>query len=638
MREYNGKMIELLAPVGAYRFFDEIIDSKCDAIFCGGKKFNMRLHRHDFNLTDDELERAAYITHEKGKQIYVTFNKMLNDEELKESEPFLRHLERIGIDALIIADLGAVDFINKSGINLPMHLSIMGNAHSLEMVNALRKQNISRVVYAKDAKLQDITEIAKLTDMEFEYFVHGDTCSIPGGQCYASSTIFGNKFAGNRGACLKMCRWQYSSANDDTVKPYLSSKDLSLFQHIPQLVESGVNSYKIEGRMRDANFLVNIINRYGNAIDRYIQDPVGYYMDKEDNQFLMDNRVRNFTTYNALKKAGIEMYELDHEREPKIFSVATEEKEITEDLTDNIKSQLDNNNQQLTTPKLSVKVDNMQALEQAYINGADIVHLYTEVFRPNLPLSLSDLQTAVSIRDKYQGELYLALPLEMSDVQYIQYAPTIQAIQQYGFDGIMVHNIGQLNYYKDLGLKIVTEFNFNVYNDSNKNLLKTCGANTVTPAIECNPSTLKHFLDNSNDDIEVIVQGSHTVMYLNQCMSANINNQTSDEYCNQYCNDIKSLIDTDGVPHNYYLDYNCKTHIQSQKNLCLAPILNSIMQYNVHAIRIMGTTYTPNQVGEVTRLYRNMLDTKSIPHDIVDTLTAITNTSQSYQALSFNAS
>ncbi|MGL4374612.1 MAG: peptidase U32 family protein, partial [Turicibacter sp.] len=263
---FNGRETELLAPAGTFEDFKAILHSGADAFYMGGKNFNMRMHRKEHNFTNEELELAIQMAHEVGKKVYITFNNMMSSEELIQAREYLLFLESVKPDALIIQDFGAVKFIKDNGLDIEMHLSVMANVHNVSMIKAAKELGVTRVVTSREMTLNDINHFVKaVPEMEYEYFVHGDMCVAHGSQCHISGMLFGK--SGSRGRCMKPCRWAFKE-EEKTVYP-MAVKDMSLFDYIPELLMSGVNSFKIEGRMRSSEFLINIINNYRYAIDRF---------------------------------------------------------------------------------------------------------------------------------------------------------------------------------------------------------------------------------------------------------------------------------------------------------------------------------------------------------------------------------
>ena len=203
-RYFNNQEVELLAPVGNFEIFKEVIHSGADAVYLGGKIFNMRMHRKDFNFTNEELEEAIKIAHSLDKKLYITVNNLLSYEDLLQAKEYLMYLDKIKPDAIIVQDMAVIKLIKDLGLGLNIHSSVMMNVHNLETVKKLQELGITRIVTSRDIDLKTVKEFAVQSNMEFEYFVHGDMCVAHGAQCLYSGMLFGK--SGSRGLCMKPCR------------------------------------------------------------------------------------------------------------------------------------------------------------------------------------------------------------------------------------------------------------------------------------------------------------------------------------------------------------------------------------------------------------------------------------------------
>ncbi len=250
--------IELLAPAGNWEVMQTVINAGADAVYAGGKRFNMRLLRKDFNFSDEELLNAVDYLHERGKNLYITLNNLYFDYELAELTDYLYYLQSIGVDALIIQDMGLLDIYNNLGLSVPLHASVQMGIGSLEAVQKLEELGFKRVILSKNLSLDEIAYIHKHSNLGIEYFAHGDLCISHTGQCYFSSLLVGE--CGNRGRCIKPCRWRYRLSDDDgetDFQYHLAHKDLMLYPHVADMVRAGISSFKIEGRMRRLNTYIH---------------------------------------------------------------------------------------------------------------------------------------------------------------------------------------------------------------------------------------------------------------------------------------------------------------------------------------------------------------------------------------------
>ncbi|MDP4089859.1 MAG: U32 family peptidase [Bacillota bacterium] len=606
-RIFNGREIELLAPVGTFEDFKEILNSGADAFYMGGKNFNMRIHRKDHNLTDEELEQAINMAHERGKKVYITFNNMMSSGEMQESEVFLRFLERVQPDALIIQDFGAVKLIRDLGLNLNMHLSVMANVHNLSMVKLAKALGVTRVVTSREISFYDIKSfVREVPEMEYEYFIHGDMCSVHGSQCLYSGMLFGK--SSNRGLCMKPCRWPYEIGEEGTKSYPLAVKDMCLYRHLPELLTSGVNSFKIEGRMRGSEYLLSIIDYYREAIDRFIEDPTGYSTDEKRSRDIYDSRVRNLSTAYAFKKPGASNIDITGEREPRVFSRAVEEFDLRQERISEIKELLKPSAAKSQgKPKLAVKVNNLEALKKACDGGADLLYLAGEVFRPDKPFRKQDIKEAM----EYAAgrKLYYVLPRMTYGRQSAELAHLIPVLKELGAAGVVVGNAGELYEFHAGSLEFRGDFNLNIYNEISAGFYKEHGLSSVTLSVEADVKVVKDTLTKSDTPIEIIVQGAPAVMYLEHCLAAAEHGETSNDYCSDYCMaGPLPLKDENGIVHSVYSDQYCKNHIIPARDLCYLPVLKELAGLGASAFRIEAQHYTPEQVEAVTRIYRESID------------------------------
>ena len=249
---------ELLAPAGDMECLYAAVAAGADAIYVGGKRFGARAFAKNFEL--DELAQAVAYCHLHGVKLYVTLNTLVEDRELSSAVEYAAELYRIGVDALITADVGVVSAIRRHVPDLEIHASTQMSVHNTVGVNAACAMGVSRVVLARELSLADIKSAVEASDCEIEVFLHGALCVCHSGQCLFSSLVGGR--SGNRGECAQPCRLPYNNG-----KYPLSLKDLSLADHIPELVESGVASLKIEGRMKSPEYVFAVTNAYRHMLD-----------------------------------------------------------------------------------------------------------------------------------------------------------------------------------------------------------------------------------------------------------------------------------------------------------------------------------------------------------------------------------
>ena len=283
--------IELLAPAGSYEALVAAVENGADAIYLGGNEFSARAFATNFNR--DELKQAVAYSHLRNVKIYVTINTLYEDNQFKQLHDYLLFLLNINVDALIIQDMGLINYIQTYFPEFEIHLSTQTSIRNLAGVQYFENRKISRVVLARENTLEEIKKICQHTDLEIEVFVHGALCMSYSGQCLMSSMIA--KRSGNKGACGQPCRLAYQLEKDDQIlneKPayLLSPKDLCTIEHIGDLIEAGVTSFKIEGRMKRPEYVAVVVKNYRQAIDEYLSK---YTISNQDQSILEMKKIFN---------------------------------------------------------------------------------------------------------------------------------------------------------------------------------------------------------------------------------------------------------------------------------------------------------------------------------------------------------
>ncbi|MDP2104864.1 MAG: peptidase U32 family protein, partial [Desulfobulbaceae bacterium] len=255
--------LELLAPAGSVESFFAAIEAGADAVYCGLKDFSARAKAKNFTI--DEMERLAAYAHQEGKQLYVALNTLIKETELPKLIDTLTALAAIPVDALIIQDLGLWRLARTFFPELPLHASTQLTIHNAAGVKMLERMGFSRAVLARELSLTEISAIRGQTSMELEHFVHGALCYSISGHCLFSSYTSGN--SGNRGRCGQPCRRRYSAQGKTGF--YFSTSDLSAIALAPKLATAGVMSFKIEGRMKNAEYVSTVVTAYRKVLDAH---------------------------------------------------------------------------------------------------------------------------------------------------------------------------------------------------------------------------------------------------------------------------------------------------------------------------------------------------------------------------------
>ncbi|MBC8016767.1 MAG: U32 family peptidase [Sporomusaceae bacterium] len=603
--------VELLAPVGTWDVLEAAIEAGADAVYLGGKRFNMRMFKTTANFDDAMLAKAIEYAHSRNVRLYVTVNNLVSDREIDAMRSYLTFLDEIKPDALIVQDLAILELAREMNLSVPLHASIMMNTHNEHAVRTLQDYGITRVVVNREMSLAQLTLLKERTGIEVEYFIHGDMCVAHSGQCLHSGVVFGQ--SSNRGRCLKPCRWPYelidattgSVAADQDPGPYkLAMKDMCLYMNLPELIQSGVCSFKIEGRMRTADFVRNIVQVYRRAIDRYIADPLGYTPNLDDWKSLQDTRARDFTTSYALGNPGSRSIGYTGKREPRFFSQAVREANMIAPLTIKAVSAPDKE----PKPTLAVRVADLPSLTAACQNGANIIYIGGEAALPATPWTLPQITEAIAEADKYQAKVVVATPritMERECGELEQFFTCMNTIKPHG---LMVSNMGSLRMARNLSdLPVQADFSFNVFNHLAAQLLKNNGISKATLSLEATHEQIMMLVNQSSLPLEMIVHGSLSAMVTDHSVPAAIldhggyGNYDQKSDTRQY-----ALLDTAGEQHPIMVDQYNRSHILFAKDLCLLPHLQAVR--TIHNYRIEGQYYTSELIGLITAIYRQELD------------------------------
>ena len=297
---------ELLAPAGDLEKLKTAIIYGADAVYFGGEMFSLRAGAG--NLTFDEMREGVAFAHERGKKCYLTINIFAHNEDIEPLTKYLETVREIDIDAFIVSDPGIVDLIQEIIPDAEIHLSTQANMTNYRTANFWHKMGVERLVLARELTFKEIKEIRKNIpeEMELEAFVHGAMCISYSGRCLLSNFMIERD--ANRGACAHPCRWKYALVEEKRPGEYypveedergtyiLNSRDLCMIEHLPEIIESGIMSAKIEGRMKSVFYVATIVHAYRKAIDAYFADPENYKFNPEWMQELKKVSHREFPT------------------------------------------------------------------------------------------------------------------------------------------------------------------------------------------------------------------------------------------------------------------------------------------------------------------------------------------------------
>lgn len=334
------KKPELLAPAGSFNTLKYAFAYGADAVYIGGEEFSLRTASKNFDRK--ELEEAVRYTHGLGKKIYVAVNIFCHNGDIAELSEYAQYLELIKVDGVIISDIGALSVVREVAPNLPIHISTQANTTNAAAVKAWQKLGAVRVVPARELSLEEIKQIKAETDCEIESFIHGAMCISYSGRCLMSNYFTGR--GANQGACAHPCRWEYSikeKTRPDEEMPVVetergtfifNSKDLCMIEYIPELIEAGVDSFKIEGRVKNELYVATVVSAYRQAIDAYMADKDGYTLPDGILDELKKVSHRGYTTGFYFGKPGADAHNFESSeyiREYGIVGVVKEYDEST---------------------------------------------------------------------------------------------------------------------------------------------------------------------------------------------------------------------------------------------------------------------------------------------------------------------
>ena len=283
------KKPELLAPAGDMEKLKFALLYGADAVYLGGKHFGLRASAGNFTL--EEMKEALEYTHSLGKKVYVTVNILAHNDDLEGLEEYLLSLEAMKADGIIVSDPGIVKIAVEIVPQLPIHLSTQANTTNWAAADFWKSCGVKRIVLARELSLAEIAEIKEKTNIEIETFVHGAMCMAYSGRCLLSNFLVGR--GANQGECAHPCRYKYylieekrpeqpMEIEEDERGTYIfNSKDLCMLEHIPAMVKAGIDSFKIEGRMKSVYYVSTVVKAYRQAIDAYFQNPQTYTLDEK---------------------------------------------------------------------------------------------------------------------------------------------------------------------------------------------------------------------------------------------------------------------------------------------------------------------------------------------------------------------
>lgn len=284
------KKVELLAPAGNLEKLKMAVIYGADAVYLGGEEFGLRAYADNFS--SNELKEGISFAHERGKKVYLTMNIFPHNEDLCDMPAYIRQAKDLGVDAVIFSDPGVFEILREEVPEMELHLSTQANNTNWRSAAFWHRMGVKRIILARELSINEIKEIRSRlpVELELEIFIHGSMCISYSGRCLLSNYMADRD--SNRGLCAHPCRWKYHLVEEKRPGEYMpvyenekgtyifNSKDLCLIENIPQIIESGITSLKIEGRMKSSYYVATVVKAYREALDEYLKNPEAYRFDK----------------------------------------------------------------------------------------------------------------------------------------------------------------------------------------------------------------------------------------------------------------------------------------------------------------------------------------------------------------------
>lgn len=611
---------ELLAPAGRWDVLEAVVEAGADAVYLSGKRFQMRAHRKDFHFDDVALREASEWLRRKGRRLYVTVNTLLAAHETHEVRGFLEYLAEIAVDAAIVCDLGTLAIAREIGVPFELHASTMMNVHDIEQARALRGLGIRRIVTSRDIGIQEAGMLGERAGVDIEYFLHGDMCVSQSGQCFLSGLALGK--SGNRGECMKPCRWEYdlvSMGKDGPSEPLahghlMALRDLALIRHIPDLIDAGICGLKIEGRMRDAAYLGSLVGLYRDALDQYYDWPAGYVLNAGAIEALFRQRVREFSALGATgAPSNATLFDISGRREPLMLSNGVIEPGMADSLAKLPALEVPIDPSLRHVPSLAVSVGSPEAALEAVEAGASRIYLAAETWQyGEQHWTAPGLQEAIQCASERGVDWGLRLPRISGKRTTAEWGRIDRLFGDSVPAFFLVHHLGDLRRASERfpDVPIIADYGFNILNPDAVWLLAELGAHALVPALESGFEDVKALAEDSPLPLELVAHGPLAGMLLDHCVIAmHLTRSGAKEVCRGPCRQIPfALRDAKGALRTIVTDPYCRNHVLAEKDVAILPVMDAFLSLPAQSLRIEGQWYTPKYVGRVTAAYRRALD------------------------------
>ena len=582
-----------------------VLAAGADAVYLSGKRFGMRGHRSSFHFDDHSMAVAVEKTRAAGARIYVTVNNLLGDHEIVDSLEYVSALGALGVDAVIIQDLGLLRALSEKPPAMEIHASTMMNVHSAPFAAFLKSHGVSRIITSRDVSIAQAAEMGRRSGVPMEYFVHGDMCSVQSGLCHLSGIVFGQ--SANRGRCLKPCRWTWKIAGSGPGAKgkagyFLARKDLCLFHALPEIVESGIASLKIEGRMRPADFLENVVGVYRRAIDRYYDDPFQYPEDRADADVLFKTRVRDFGSCHALGDRGAASMATGGRREPHEFSSAARLPSLAVDsiAPDRLTSK---------PPEVCAAIHDPALLEPVLAVEPDWVYLATDFALFDGAWTGRDIGRAVATCRGLGAKSAVILPPVTVDNEIDHLGRWVASIDP-APDGWIAGNVGQVRVVAEHSdALLMADSAFNIFNSAALRLLADEG---VTRAALSAEISLDQFglMDRPLPlEAEWVVHGDLQAMFTEDCLiRLGVDKNFDPGSCRHFCDKKTYVLESDaGDAYPIRPTVHCRNGVFFPRHICLLHRLGGLLECGVSSLRLNLFSHEPAAAARVVQIYRDAL-------------------------------
>ena len=485
--------IEVLAPVGGEEQLIAAVKAGADAVYLGTENFNARRNAHNFT----DLSKTVEFCHNHGVKVFVTLNTVIKNKEIGQFVKTVREIADSGADAVIVQDLGGISLIKEVAPDLPLHASTQMTVHNLSGVKALEKLGFTRAVLARELSEKEIKYICDNTDMEIEVFVHGALCVCVSGQCYLSSMLGGR--SGNRGLCAQPCRLDFKNKERNYA---LSLKDMSLYDNMKSLINCGVKSLKIEGRMKRPEYVYTAVKECRKAVDGYRADMYtleqvfsrsgftdGYFKGNLG-PFMFGRRTEENVNsmMKVLSKIEKELISADF---PKRESIKTTKYETFQFEPISVQS--------VNEKKIRIRAEKLNQISFSMINEADKIILpANEILKENIDKKL---------KEKLIAELPLLVFGEEKRITDI-----LDKLKEKGIREVIVGNIGTMYEAVNSGFTVHTDYSMNLTNKYSTKAVSDLGVKTAVMSFETNSKDIKGALP-----VGIIAYGYLPLMTYRSC-------------------------------------------------------------------------------------------------------------------------